>query len=134
MILGNYIPDYIHELPSYDFMEEIFNKVKHTTKVRKKSGIEIIERVCNNVKLRTMLSEAQNHRCALCGVLTNDIKNSKRKATIEHVIPKDRGGSNSWYNLAMTCSRCNNNRKTKYLEAEEFTCQELTGNRDFIER
>lgn len=39
------------------------------------------------------------HRCAYCG---------KAASTIDHVLPRSRGGSNSWENLVACCLRCNN--------------------------
>jgi 5-methylcytosine-specific restriction endonuclease McrA len=39
------------------------------------------------------------HRCAYCG---------KSATTIDHVLPKSRGGADSWDNLVACCLRCNN--------------------------
>ena len=39
------------------------------------------------------------HRCAYCG---------KSAATIDHVLPRSRGGAGSWENLVACCLRCNN--------------------------
>ncbi|SJN15272.1 HNH endonuclease family protein [Microbacterium esteraromaticum] len=39
------------------------------------------------------------HRCAYCG---------KAAATIDHVLPRSRGGGYSWENLVACCLRCNN--------------------------
>lgn len=39
------------------------------------------------------------HRCAYCG---------KAATTIDHVMPRSRGGSDSWENLVACCLRCNN--------------------------
>lgn len=39
------------------------------------------------------------HRCGYCG---------KSAATIDHVLPRSRGGGNSWENLVACCLRCNN--------------------------
>ena len=39
------------------------------------------------------------HRCAYCG---------KSADTIDHVIPRSRGGADSWENLVACCLRCNN--------------------------
>jgi len=40
-----------------------------------------------------------SHRCAYC---------SKGAATIDHVLPRSRGGADSWENLVACCLRCNN--------------------------
>jgi 5-methylcytosine-specific restriction endonuclease McrA len=39
------------------------------------------------------------HRCAYCG---------KSASTIDHVLPRSRGGEDSWENLVACCLRCNN--------------------------
>jgi hypothetical protein len=64
-------------------------------------------------KLRLQLAEAQNWKCCWCGRVCDHIRTSRNAltfATIEHVIPKSCGGSNDWNNLAMACSKCNNDR------------------------
>jgi len=38
-------------------------------------------------------------RCAYCGAAAN---------TIDHVLPRSRGGQDSWENLVACCLRCNN--------------------------
>lgn len=60
-----------------------------------------------NKELRRSLSSCQNHRCCWCGEKCNEHKNHDLEATIEHVIPKDRGGSGHRRNLVMACRRCN---------------------------
>ena len=39
------------------------------------------------------------HRCAYCG---------KSASTIDHVLPRSRGGRDTWENLVACCLRCNN--------------------------
>lgn len=39
------------------------------------------------------------HRCGYCG---------KSAATIDHILPRSRGGADSWENLVACCLRCNN--------------------------
>ena len=39
------------------------------------------------------------HRCAYCGGSAN---------TIDHVLPRSRGGADSWENLVACCLKCNN--------------------------
>lgn len=40
-----------------------------------------------------------DHRCAYCG---------KSASTIDHVMPRSRGGRDTWENLVACCLRCNN--------------------------
>ncbi|WP_221585850.1 HNH endonuclease [Microbacterium sp. G2-8] len=39
------------------------------------------------------------HRCAYCG---------RAASTIDHVLPRSRGGADSWTNLVAACVKCNN--------------------------
>ncbi|PIE26637.1 MAG: HNH endonuclease [Micrococcales bacterium] len=39
------------------------------------------------------------HRCAYCG---------KQANTVDHVLPRSRGGPDSWENLVACCLKCNN--------------------------
>jgi len=46
---------------------------------------------------RKRLFKRDNHQCGYCS--------SQKNLTIDHVIPKSRGGSNGWNNLVTCCSR-----------------------------
>ena len=61
---------------------------------------------------RERLAESQNWRCCWCGIECHNNSDGKREtfATIEHVIPKNRGGKGVWENVVMSCSECNTAR------------------------
>jgi 5-methylcytosine-specific restriction endonuclease McrA len=40
------------------------------------------------------------HSCQYCGCKGDDL-------TLDHIIPRSRGGTNSWENLVTACMRCN---------------------------
>ncbi|MCW6038567.1 HNH endonuclease [Spirulina subsalsa FACHB-351] len=40
-----------------------------------------------------------HHRCQYCG--------SHKKLTLDHVIPRSKGGKHSWDNVVIACERCN---------------------------
>lgn len=48
---------------------------------------------------RNRIFRRDNHECAYCG--------SKKDLTIDHVIPRSRGGRNTWTNLVACCQKCN---------------------------
>jgi hypothetical protein len=48
---------------------------------------------------RSRLYRRDNYECAYCG--------QKKNLTIDHIIPKSRGGQNTWENLVTCCSPCN---------------------------
>ena len=57
---------------------------------------------------RNRLFRRDNHQCAYCG--------NKRNLTIDHIMPKSRGGHNSWTNLITCCSGCNKQKGDKTPE------------------
>ena len=61
----------------------------------------------SRMRLLNKLSSEQNHRCAYCTGITNDIPNHRRQATIERVLPGAFGGTYQYYNCVMACARCN---------------------------
>lgn len=57
---------------------------------------------------REMIYKRDKHKCQYCG--------STKRLTIDHVIPKSKGGDDSWENLVVACSSCNTKKSNKLLE------------------
>ena len=57
---------------------------------------------------RRRVFKRDGYQCGYCG--------SKRNLTIDHIIPRSKGGGNSWDNLVTCCSKCNNQKDSKTLE------------------
>lgn len=55
---------------------------------------------------RSALMLRDNHRCAYCGT---------RAETIDHVVPRSRGGAHSWENCVACCAKCNRRKADKTL-------------------
>lgn len=76
----------------------------------------LIIRLFNYVKFRFHKLKINRHRifrrdeyqCVYCG--------NKRSLTVDHVIPKSRGGPNTWLNLVTCCSSCNRYKDNKTPE------------------
>ncbi|MCX6162079.1 MAG: HNH endonuclease [Ignavibacteriae bacterium] len=51
---------------------------------------------------RKNILRRDNHRCLYCGSTVN--------LTVDHVIPKSRGGEETWENLVTACIKCNNKK------------------------
>ena len=49
-----------------------------------------------------------NHTCQYCGRVGGNL-------TIDHIIPRSRGGRESWENMAVCCARCNNRKGDRTL-------------------
>ena len=48
-----------------------------------------------------------DHTCQYCG------KQGDRLMTVDHVVPKSRGGPSTWENLVCACMRCNNRKNDR---------------------
>ena len=55
-----------------------------------------------------------NHRCGYCGASA---------ATIDHILPRSRGGADSWENLVACCLRCNNIKGDRTPQEMNWTLQ-----------
>src|SRR5690606_22318445 len=51
-------------------------------------------------------------RCQYCG--------SREKLTVDHVLPKSRGGKDTWENLVTACTPCNNRKGNRTPEEAEM--------------
>lgn len=56
---------------------------------------------------RHRILKRDNHSCVYCG--------SKKQLTIDHLIPKSKGGGNTWDNLVTCCMSCNSKKGDKLL-------------------
>lgn len=95
------------------------NKAKVLLRRRKSATLRTRRWRRNRIR---KLSERQNHRCCYCAGETYLLgaKAAPPKgmtllqmATLEHVIPKSRGGTNKDDNLVMACNYCNGARGSK---------------------
>lgn len=57
---------------------------------------------------RKNILRRDNHRCQYCGITSN--------LTVDHVVPKSRGGEDSWENLTTACVKCNNKKGNRTPE------------------
>lgn len=62
---------------------------------------------------RNNLFRRDNGECQYCG--------NKRHLTIDHVIPRSKGGKTNWTNLVTACHRCNVNKGDKSPEQAGLT-------------
>jgi CRISPR/Cas system Type II protein with McrA/HNH and RuvC-like nuclease domain len=57
---------------------------------------------------RHKIYKRDNHECVYCG--------TKQDLSIDHVIPRSRGGDNSWGNLVSCCKKCNSKKGNRTPE------------------
>lgn len=81
----------------------------------------LIIRLINYVKFRVKnirvnrlrIYKRDNYTCTYCG--------SKKNLTIDHIIPKSKGGKNTWDNLVTCCSSCNIHKGNRTPEQAHMT-------------
>lgn len=56
----------------------------------------------NIVLTRKNIIKRDSHKCQYCGKSTD--------LTIDHIIPRSRGGKDTWENLVAACDRCNHKK------------------------
>jgi hypothetical protein len=56
---------------------------------------------------RNRIMRRDNNACVYCG--------SKKDLTIDHIVPKSKGGGNTWDNLVTCCITCNSKKGDKLL-------------------
>jgi len=61
---------------------------------------------------RKRIYKRDNFECVYCG--------SKKNLTIDHVIPRSKGGQNTWDNLVTCCSGCNLRKGNKSVDEIGF--------------
>ncbi len=52
---------------------------------------------------RNNIIKRDNHRCQYCGKIAASM-------TVDHIIPRKRGGKDTWENLVSACLKCNNKK------------------------
>jgi 5-methylcytosine-specific restriction endonuclease McrA len=62
---------------------------------------------------RRELLRRDGHKCQYCG--------TGKSLTIDHVIPRSRGGSHTWDNVVIACEKCNGRKGDKYLSETNLT-------------
>ena len=56
------------------------------------------------------------YKCQYCG-----IEAELSQLTIDHVIPKQKGGIDTWDNLVTACSQCNTNKGNSFLKETKMS-------------
>lgn len=67
-----------------------------------------LSKIMSHRPSKTMIYKRDNNSCQYCG--------STRNLTIDHVIPKCRGGEDTWENLVVACGPCNTKKGNIPLE------------------
>lgn len=81
------------QLPRIIRLNRIVREINHNTQIAYSK---------RNVTIR------DNNTCQYCAK-----KLTTKTATIDHVMPKSRGGKNTWENTVVACYKCNNKKDCK---------------------
>ena len=60
----------------------------------------------NPAVTRSAVLRHYDHKCVYCG---------KKGETVDHVIPRSRGGQNTWDNVVAACKKCNSKKANRFL-------------------
>lgn len=66
---------------------------------------------------RRGILDRDKHCCIYCGVTVGSKRKGriviKKDFTVDHIVPRSRGGKNTWGNTACACASCNNRKADK---------------------
>lgn len=91
----------------------IFGKITHRTDIPMRTDVYQMKHYSN---FKNELFGRQEGKCAGCGVLF-----PFRNMTVDHIVPKSKGGQDNEENLQLLCGACNSmkgNRDMAYLLAK----------------
>lgn len=66
---------------------------------------------------RSLIYKRDDHECQYCG--------SKKELTIDHIIPRSRGGKDTWENLVACCYKCNIKKGNLLLNETNMTLRSI---------
>jgi 5-methylcytosine-specific restriction endonuclease McrA len=67
-----------------------------------------LSRIMIQKPTRALIYQRDDHTCQYCG--------SQKKLTIDHIVPRSRGGQDTWENMVVACSTCNTKKGNTLLE------------------
>jgi 5-methylcytosine-specific restriction endonuclease McrA len=71
-----------------------------------------VSRIASHKPSKAMVYKRDENKCQYCG--------STKHLTIDHVVPKSKGGSEDWTNLVVACSSCNTKKGDKLLSQTDM--------------
>jgi 5-methylcytosine-specific restriction endonuclease McrA len=89
---------------NHEFIHSVSMKIPLPSIVRLSNLVHIPrKRVLLN---RKNIIKRDNHKCQYCGTHDGPV-------TVDHILPKDRGGQDSWENLVCACMDCNTRKRNQ---------------------
>ena len=81
-----------------EFIHSMYIKIPLPSVIRLKKYARFTKKEI--VLSRKNILKRDNHTCQYCGIRSVPM-------TIDHIIPRQKGGEDSWYNLVAACVTCN---------------------------
>ena len=103
--------DVIHDDPSGPFIRSADFSVQVPSVIRLRTFVRVPYRA-RVPMTRAALMHRDRFRCAYCGA---------KAETVDHVIPRSRGGEHSWENCVACCAPCNHRKADKMLSELGWT-------------
>lgn len=115
----------VDDLPAARIEKEYEKFVRSPTSTLKIPAVAVLRK---QIKVRPRSVSLSNENvfirdgfcCQYCGMVF-----PKEQLTIDHVIPRSKGGRNNWQNLVAACLPCNNAKGDKTLDELEFCLRRL---------
>jgi CRISPR/Cas system Type II protein with McrA/HNH and RuvC-like nuclease domain len=73
---------------------------------------------------RQRIFKRDDYQCGYCG--------SQRDLTLDHILPRSRGGKNTWTNLVTCCSKCNLKKGNKTPDEANMKLKKKPYEPDFV--
>ncbi|UVE94740.1 HNH endonuclease [Dietzia sp. B32] len=97
--------DVVHDHPVEVLVRSVDTAIRVPSVIRLREYVRIPYR--SQVPMtRAALMHRDGHRCGYC---------SARATTVDHVIPRSRGGAHGWENCVASCAPCNHRKADKLL-------------------
>lgn len=97
--------DALHQDPTGPILHSSGNSVVLPSVIRLRTYVRVPYRAQVPMS-RAALMQRDRHRCGYCG---------SKAETIDHVVPRSRGGEHTWENCVASCSSCNHRKADKLL-------------------
>lgn len=97
--------DVVHEHPVGAVMRSVDTVIRVPSVIRLREYVRIPYRA-QVPMTRAALMHRDGHRCGYCNA---------KATTIDHVIPRSRGGAHGWENCVASCAPCNHRKADKLL-------------------
>jgi 5-methylcytosine-specific restriction endonuclease McrA len=97
--------DVVHDDPAGPIIHSATRAIVVPSVIRLRSFVRVPYRA-RIPMTRAALMHRDRFRCAYCGA---------RADTVDHVVPRSRGGDHSWENCVASCSTCNHRKADRLL-------------------